>query len=133
MRTTQGKAGWSVSIVMILTHAALWLAILLYLVLFVPGLKRTFLDFAMRLPEATEWMIAVSDWVLSYWYVLPFFLVPLLAADGAVILLLRLGTGRSWPSWIWFSLITLLTVIIMVVLGLASLLPMIKLQEGLSK
>ncbi len=131
MRTTQEKAGWS--IVMILTHAVLWLAILLYLLMYVPNLKRTFLDFAMRLPEATEWMIAISDWVLSYWYVLPFFLVPLLVADGAVIFLLRRGTGRSWPSWIWFILITLLTLIIMVVLGLASWLPMIKLQEALSR
>ncbi len=133
MRTNPERAVLSAAIAMTLVHAVLWVPILLYLILFVPRLKKIFADFGMVLPRMSEWMIASSDFVATYWYLLPVLIVFVLLADGAVIYLLRRGTGRSGPSWIWFSLIILLTILVMIGMVTASLLPMITLLEALSR
>ena len=37
----------------------------------IPKFKEIFLDFGVELPAITEWLIAASDWVVNYWYLIP--------------------------------------------------------------
>lgn len=37
----------------------------------IPKFKEIFLDFGVELPAITEWLIAMSDWVVNYWYLIP--------------------------------------------------------------
>jgi type II secretory pathway component PulF len=114
-------------------HALLWLLLLLYLSLFVPRLAKTLRDFNMRLPDATAWMLALSSWMVTYFYLVPVVFLLALALDAGVVLLLRRVTVWSWPGYLWAGLVTLATLIVVAVVLVASYLPLIKLHEGLSK
>jgi type II secretory pathway component PulF len=82
-------------------HAFLWLLLLLYLGLFVPRLTKMFRDFNMQLPDATEWMLALSGWAVTYFYLVPVAFLVALALDVGVVLLLRRMTVRAWPGYLW--------------------------------
>src|SRR5205807_4373822 len=56
--------------VVILVAVLILTFIMIYII---PKFKKIFLDFGMRLPWLTEQLIAISDWVATYWYVLPLF------------------------------------------------------------
>jgi type IV pilus assembly protein PilC len=68
-------------------------AILMFImILIIPKFKKIFLDFKMTLPWATEKLIAISDWFMSYWYVVP--LVPL--GFFLLIKLIRLNKSGAY-------------------------------------
>jgi hypothetical protein len=63
--------------------------------------EKVFKDFNLRLPSSTEWVMAVSRWMLSYWYVV-IFPVGLLFAGNVLILYLlrsRPGSRRLGLHW----------------------------------
>jgi type II secretory pathway component PulF len=69
------------------------------LLLVVPGAEKTFRDFNMKLPRATQLTLAVARWVGDYWYVLPFWFALFLAADGGLLVLLY--RRRRSLAWAW--------------------------------
>ena len=57
-------------IVVITVAIAIVLFIMIYII---PKFKKIFAEFGMKLPWATETLIAVSDWCMKYWYIIPMF------------------------------------------------------------
>ena len=51
------------------------LILMFIMIAIIPKFKKIFADFGMKLPWATEALIAISDWFVDYWYVVP--MVPL--------------------------------------------------------
>jgi type IV pilus assembly protein PilC len=47
--------------------------VMFIMIAIIPKFKRIFADFGLKLPWATETLIAVSDWFMKYWYVIPLF------------------------------------------------------------
>jgi type IV pilus assembly protein PilC len=43
------------------------------MVMIIPKFKKIFDEFGLQLPQATKILIDVSDWMASYWYVIPLF------------------------------------------------------------
>src|SRR5436190_21706238 len=62
------------------------------MVAIIPKFKKIFADFQMKLPWATEMLIAISDWFVDFWYVVP--LVPLTFWLG--IKLIRLSKAGAF-------------------------------------
>jgi type II secretory pathway component PulF len=126
-----GLPGLPFTLVFVALHAALWCALAVYLLLYVPPAERMFRDFNMTLPRATHFTLAAARWVWNYWYILPFWLAVLLAADGGLLLLFY--RRRRSLAWAW----ALLNIAVPVVLGVLAFLtiqmPMWKLLEGLSR
>jgi hypothetical protein len=112
-------------------HAALWCALVAYLLLYVPSAEKTFRDFNLVLPQATQITLAAARWVGNYWYVLPFWLDVLLAADGGLLVLLY-RQRRSF-AWAWGLLNTAVPIILGVLAFLTILMPVWKLLDGLSR
>jgi type IV pilus assembly protein PilC len=83
--------------VVILVAVLILCFIMIYII---PKFKKIFLDFQMRLPWLTETLIDVSDWVATYWYVLPLF--PL--CWWLMIKLIRLNKSGAYALdrlWLW--------------------------------
>jgi type IV pilus assembly protein PilC len=83
--------------VVILVAVLILCFIMIYII---PKFKRIFNDFGMQLPWLTQTLIAVSDWVATYWYVLPLF--PL--CWWLMIKLIRLNRSGAYALdrlWLW--------------------------------
>jgi type IV pilus assembly protein PilC len=79
----------------ILTGIMIWI---------IPKFKKIFVEFGLPLPMLTQMLISVSDWVATYWYVLPLF--PL--CWWLMIKLIRLNRTGSYVLdriWLWVPLI----------------------------
>jgi len=131
-RTLSGFAGLPLVVSFYALHAVLWCALAAYLLLFVPPAEKTFRDFNMVLPEATRVTLAVARWVGNYWYILPFWLIVFLAADGGLLILFR-RQRRRFLAWVW----ALFNVVLPMVLGLLAFfaiqVPMWKLLDALNR
>jgi type II secretory pathway component PulF len=112
--------------------ALLWGCLCVGLVLYVPRYKKIFADFALVLPGATVAVIAVSDWIANYWYVLLLSL-PFLFAPDVLIILLLWRRGSSVLGRLWAGLMIVLPLLAAAVVVIALYLPLTKLYEGLSK
>jgi type IV pilus assembly protein PilC len=83
--------------VVILVAVLILCFIMIYII---PKFKKIFADFGMKLPWLTEQLIATSDWVAQYWYVLPLF--PL--CWWLMIKLVRLNRSGAYALdrlWLW--------------------------------
>jgi type IV pilus assembly protein PilC len=83
--------------VVILVAVLILCFIMIYII---PKFKKIFADFGMKLPWLTEELIAVSDWVATYWYVLPLF--PL--CWWLLLKLIRLNKSGAYALdrlWLW--------------------------------
>ncbi len=83
--------------VVILVAVLILCFIMIYII---PKFKKIFQDFGMKLPWLTEQLIATSDWVATYWYVLPLF--PL--CWWLMIKLVRLNRSGAYALdrlWLW--------------------------------
>ncbi len=83
--------------VVILVAVLILCFIMIYII---PKFKKIFQDFGMKLPWLTETLISISDWVATYWYVLPLF--PL--CWWLMIKLLRLNKSGAYALdrlWLW--------------------------------
>jgi type IV pilus assembly protein PilC len=79
----------------ILTGIMIWI---------IPKFKKIFVEFGLPLPMLTQMLISVSDWVATYWYVLPLF--PL--CWWLMIKLIRLNRTGAYVLdriWLWVPLI----------------------------
>jgi type II secretory pathway component PulF len=119
--------------VTVITHGLLGMALLLVMVFILPGYKREFGYFQMKLPLFTERVVAVSDWLSAYWYVVVFAAFPLLAVDGAIVFLSWRRRGTRILGVLWVILVIALWLLVMTAVALAIGLPYLKLQESLSR
>jgi len=100
----------------------------------VPSYKHMFQDFKLKVPLVTEFVISISDWVLNYWYVLPFFVMPALALDVGIMLVSwrRKPWGRAFALlWLALPVVFMLLFGGLVYVGLE--LPSMKLREMLAR
>ncbi|MFN4259217.1 MAG: type II secretion system F family protein [Gemmataceae bacterium] len=68
-------------------------AIVMFIMLaIIPKFKKIFKDFKMKLPWATETLISISDWFMTYWYFVP--LIPLLL--WLMVKLIRLSKAGAY-------------------------------------
>ena len=94
----QPRPARQVALVPPILHAAVWLALAGSLYFLVPLLKKVLADYGVRLPRVSIIALSISDWVVDYGYLLPFFLFPLLAVDWLVFA----SMGRQMkdvPGW----------------------------------
>lgn len=111
--------------------AVLVLALFALLAFYVPGAKKTFDEFGMTLPWATQATVRVSHWVCEYWWCAALVLGPV--AAGNFVLLYLLGRrGRVLPALVTAGEVLLVGALIALVL-VSILLPMAKLHEGLAR
>jgi type II secretory pathway component PulF len=78
-----------------------WFGTMLFLV---PGFERDFVDLKLKLPYATELIIAGSRWTVKYWYVaVAGLLFPGLGMSCAISYLVRHRVSNGMWSVIWFG------------------------------
>jgi hypothetical protein len=134
-RPTPHESAWPFTIIAAVVHAMLAVVLFLSLFVWIARSEKVFKDFNLRLPSSTEWVMAVSRWMLSYWYVV-IFPVGLLFAGNVLILYLlrsRPGSRRLGLHWCWLIAVTLLLLLASGAVALAIWFPYLKLNEGLSK
>ncbi len=88
-------------VVVILVAVGILTGIMIWII---PKFKKIFVEFGLPLPMLTQMLISVSDWVATYWYVLPLF--PL--CWWLMIKLIRLNRTGSYVLdriWLWVPLI----------------------------
>ncbi len=130
--SSEAKA-FPLTAVFVLLDGILWLAWLALVLFYVPHMFGIFRDFNMKLPWITETFLALTRWVQAYWYVLGLFFVPCLALDAVITFLLYRQPGTRLGARLWMVLMLLLPLAVLLISGLALYLPMVKLQEGLSR
>jgi hypothetical protein len=114
-------------------HGLLGLALVLAMILLVPGYKRLFRDYQMELPYLTVTVIEISDWFVAYWYVLVFAAFPLMALDGAIVFWCWSRKGTRVLGVLWIILWLILWLLLAVIVGFSLGLPHLKLMESLSR
>jgi type II secretory pathway component PulF len=125
------RSSLAAAVVGALFHGTLWFACLFLLLFRAPVVTRTFRDYNMRLPAATEYVLDAGRFASLYWYVLVPILVVLMLVDVAV--LYRLGR----PTWVrvvrevWSGLSVALPAVLFVWAVLTLNMPAIKLVETL--
>jgi hypothetical protein len=122
--------GYRVAVLGTLTHAGPALTLFGLLVWYVPAAKRTFDEYGLALPLATQSVIRLSNWVAAYWWALGPFLV--FGAVGDFVLLRLLGReGRFGPLvWIAGGMLVLGAAAALTVVTIE--LPMTRLREALA-
>jgi type II secretory pathway component PulF len=114
-------------------HALLFLVVDGWMACVVPGYRREFADYAIRLPWITEAVIHVSTWFCNYWYVVALVLPPLLVLDGGVLLLAWLKSGTRILGVLWFLLVAMVPTLFMMIASFSLWLAYNKLLENLSR
>ncbi len=119
--------------VFVLLDGVLWLAWLAILLFCVTRMEATFRSFNLALPRLTAGFLHVSRWVQMYWYILALFFIPCLALDAVITFLLYRQPGTRLGARLWTVAMLLLPLAVLLISGLALYLPVVKLQEGLSR
>jgi hypothetical protein len=132
--TPHGSA-WPFTIVTAVIHTTLGFVLFLSLIVWTPRFEKFFKDFNIRWPSLTEWVMVVSRWMLSYWYVVIVPLGLLFAGNVLILYLLRSypGSRRLGLHWYWFIAVTLLLLLAGGTVALAIWLPYIKVMEALPR
>jgi hypothetical protein len=124
---------WLSTLLSVVCHAMVLAVPILVLLVVVPKFKKVFEDFAIKLPWVSEIAIDLSDWMLDFWFIVPFALAPLLVSDLAVLYLLRRQENTRVLARLWFYLIMLFVLAGCGALVVALFLPLIELMELLSQ
>ena len=111
----------------------LWLAFFGQLLAVVPGFERTFEDFRMKLPWATEMTILASRTAVRYWFLLGPCVVSALTLAAWLSYLIRHRSGNRWLSAAWFFLLLGVPLFANATIWGALWLPYKQLHEGLAK
>ena len=129
------RSAWPFTIIAAVIHTLLAFVLFLSMIFWIPRFEKLFKDFSMELPSSTNWVMAVSRWVGSYWYVVIFPVGLLFAGNFLILYLLRTkpGSRRLGLYWYWFFAVTLLLLLAGGTVAVAIYLPYAKLAEALSK
>lgn len=126
-RLTPNSPAWPFTIIAAGIHSTL----VLVLFLWARRSEKVLKDFNLQLPSATQWVMAVYRWMLSYWYVVGL----LLAGNVLILYLLRRypGSRRLGLDRCWFITVTFLLLLGGGTAAFAIWLAYIKLNEGLAR
>ena len=114
-------------------HCAVWGVVLFDLRFLVLPFKRLFVDFALRVPALTEWVIDASDFVNDWPFVAPLLLLAFMVSDMVILFLLRRQRTTVMVGWLWFVLMLLVPLGMLVLFRIAIQQVLLNLFEGLSK
>jgi type II secretory pathway component PulF len=130
--STDKSDAWAVLPVVVI-HGILWAWFVDTMVRGVPGFKKIFADFGMRLPAVTELTLDLSDWMVEYSYLVLILLLILLALDGGVAYWLYARRQTRWAYWLWLTFMAVMPLFAgrLVTVGLFE--PLIHLTTDLSK
>jgi type II secretory pathway component PulF len=103
--------------------ALLWAAVLVVLLLVVPGYERAFRDQNVSLPTATRWTLAAEHWANHYWYVVPLFGLFILPVIVLLSWLLRHRATGAFPGRAWFGFLVSVPLLVLLAIWLSLLLP----------
>ena len=126
---------WPFTVMAAVIHTLLAFVLFLSLIVWMSRFEKLFKDYNMSLPSSTNWVMAVSRWMRSYWYVVIFPVGLLFAGNVLILYLLRTkpGSRRLGLHWYWFIAVTLLLLLASGTVAIAIWEPYIKLMEGLSR
>ena len=128
------RSAFVAATVSVILHALLGVVFLVVILQVVPGYKREFAEHQMALPWITIKVIAISDLLAAYWYVVIIFALPLLALDGGIVFLCWQRRRRRILAVLWnIALIALWLLFMASFVALGIWLPSLKLQEGLAR
>jgi hypothetical protein len=114
-------------------HSVVWLVWWAGMVAAKSYLMRTFQGFNMKLPAATEMLLAASRCLEVACYVPLALLAAGLAVDGVVGYLLRRSASMNRLRWVWSAAMLAVPVLLILFSFLSLWLPLIKLQQGLAR
>ncbi|HEX3998510.1 MAG TPA: hypothetical protein VHX65_08180 [Pirellulales bacterium] len=113
-------------------QAVAWCSAWAFLVLYVPRFERIFRDFKMELPAAAKLVISLTHFLYDWWFLC---FAPIGAWAGAVlavgVLLQKTRCGLLERAW--YLLTALLPIAVLVLAGLAIMLPLGALIDNLSR
>ena len=113
-------------------HTAAWSILFFGMYWIVPKVKKVSMDFDVDLPAVTIITMKISDWIVDYFYLLPFMLVPVLAVDGAVMFWLRQQSGIRFLRGLWFAVMLALPLGILALTAVSLAIPLLDLSFELS-
>lgn len=109
----------------------LWHLLLLDMGVFLPQMATTYHNYNMKLPDYTGWTLTLSDWAAAHpSLVLAGFLLLLIVDIGLVYLLWRESPD---VCQLWSGMLCLTTLVSAAAVLVSSLLPVVKLLQGLSR
>jgi type II secretory pathway component PulF len=133
MSTTEPTAptrGFGLAVVGTVIPTVLVFSLFALYTAYVPPAKRTFHEFGMQLPLATQAVIRFSNWIGEYWWATVPFLA--LAGAGNFALLWQLAPRSRLLAVLWIAGSTLLLVAVLAITIVAIERPLAKLQEALA-
>ncbi len=101
-------------------HGFLWIDLGFGLAVFVPGFRRIFRTYRLRVPSLTEMVLHWSSFLLNYWYILIPILSLFLALDWRLMVFLRRQPATKTLSllWAWSMVAIPLLMALVAVVGL---------------
>jgi hypothetical protein len=128
---TTRPSGW-ITLLLVLLHGVFWGLCLWWLSAITDGAVRAVRDcrdYGLALPWLTDALLPLLSWVT----VGPLFLPVLLIADAWLLYLLRHEYREKALSWIYYISLLVLPLLFLGLMGWAFRLPVLKLQEALSR
>jgi type II secretory pathway component PulF len=129
--TPNGSKATLPTAIMAFVHVLVWLPFLAQVYVFIPRRERVFRDFNLKLPGATEAIIALSQWMWKYWYVAAFAVLLAVLVDVALLWILK--RRQRLLALLWFILVILAAVLLELWIEVSLGLLYGKLAEGLSR
>ena len=114
-------------------HGVLWLLWAAGMLWAGPRLMHDYRDFSMKLPAASEHVMAVALWLATYWYVLLPVLAAGLGADALVGYQLRRNADLRPLRWLWSLLMFGLPLMVLFFSFMGLYLAFVKIQEALHR
>jgi len=95
------KNAATATIIWVIVHGVLWLILMMFAYFIIPRFKKILMDFGVELPGTTLLILIASDWIVDYFYFLPFVLAVPVLADATVTYMLHQqwsspGLRRAW-------------------------------------
>ena len=115
---------------MLAVHCVVGCGILALMLFVVPRFVVILQDFDAELPAMTQWVISLSMFVVTYWWLL---IGPAFGVDAAVFGGLMLLPAESrWATVAWFLAVLVAMILFTVFVVMALFVPMLSLHQSLS-
>ena len=132
MHETSSKNAVTATIIWVIVHSVLWLILMVNAYFVIPRFKKIFMDFGVELPGPTLLILTVSDWIVDFFYLLPFILGLAILVDGAVTYALCQPGGSPGLRRAWLAYMFALPACVLVFTIIALSTPLAKLATELS-
>jgi type II secretory pathway component PulF len=133
MNAPTARSPFVVAVIAVVVHGLLGLVSLYGMLSLVPGYKRRFAEYQMALPYVTVAVVEISDWFVTYWYVVVISTLPLIALDGAIVFWCWTRKGTRILGILWIILWIVLWMLFAAFVAFGLWLAYVKLLEALSR